>query len=88
MAEKGKKVAGLNSQHSAQNYLKIVDNKYQVLKETLGSGSFATTYLTIDLSTGEKLACKMISKMSLIEKINESKNKSLTKEYFVGALKN
>ena len=30
----------------------------------------------------------MIEKKNLIEKINLSKNKSLTKEYFINALKN
>lgn len=59
--------------------LKIVDGKYLIKNKKLGEGSFAETYLAIDNTTGQELACKMISKKNLIEKINASKNKSLTK---------
>ena len=68
--------------------VKIVDGRYHIKNKPLGEGSFAQTYLAVDQSTGEELACKMISKKNLIDKINASKNKSLTKEYFVSALKN
>lgn len=67
--------------------MKIVDGKYQIKDKALGKGSFATTYLCIDSSIGSVIACKMISKKHLIEKINLSKNKSLTKEYFIHSLK-
>lgn len=59
--------------------LKIVDGKYLVKTKKLGQGSFAQTYLAIDNTTGHEIACKMISKKNLIEKINASKNKSMTK---------
>ena len=58
---------------------KTVDGNYQVKNKLLGKGSFAETFLAIDIMTGEELACKMISKRNLIDKINSSKNKSLTK---------
>jgi serine/threonine protein kinase len=67
--------------------LKIVDGKYQIKDKILGKGSFATTYLCVDGNKGVIIACKMISKKHLIEKINLSKNKSLTKEYFIHSLK-
>jgi len=65
-----------------------VDGKYQIKNYVLGAGSFAKTYLAVDSKTGNVLACKMIEKQSLISKINLSKHKNLTKEYFVTALKN
>ena len=68
--------------------MKIVDGKYHVKTKELGKGSFAITYLAIDSTNGQELACKMISKKNLIDKINASKHKALTKEYFIGALKN
>ena len=68
--------------------IKILDGRYHIKNKGLGEGSFAQTFLAIDQSNGEELACKMISKKNLIDKINASKNKSLTKEYFVSALKN
>lgn len=58
---------------------KIVDGKYLVKNKRIGEGSFAETYLAIDNTNGQELACKMISKKNLIDKINSSKNKSLTK---------
>lgn len=68
--------------------LKIVDGKYMIKNKKLGEGSFAETFLAIDNANGQELACKMISKKHLIEKINASKHKTLTKEYFITALKN
>jgi serine/threonine protein kinase len=68
--------------------IKVVDGHYSIKDKKLGEGSFAKTYLAIDTKTGKVLACKMIEKKNLIEKINLSKNKSLTKEYFINALKN
>lgn len=68
--------------------LKVVDARYSVKDKMLGAGSFAKTYLAIDTKSGKVIACKMIEKKNLIEKINLSKNKSLTKEYFINALKN
>jgi serine/threonine protein kinase len=59
--------------------LKIVDSKYIVKNKLLGRGSFAQTYLAIENTTGKQLACKMISKKDLIQKINASKHKTLTK---------
>jgi serine/threonine protein kinase len=56
-----------------------VDGRYQIKDKKLGSGSFATTYLCIDAKKESIIACKMVSKKHLIEKINNSKNKSLTK---------
>lgn len=67
---------------------KVVDGHYSIKDKKLGEGSFAKTYLSIDTKTGKVLACKMIEKKNLIDKINLSKNKSLTKEYFINALKN
>lgn len=54
----------------------------------LGEGSFAKTYLATDTKNSKIVACKMIEKKNLIDKINLSKNKSLTKDYFINALKN
>ena len=59
--------------------LKVVDGRYSVKDKMLGSGSFARTYPAIDSKNGKLIACKMIEKKNLIEKINLSKNKSLTK---------
>ena len=67
---------------------KVVDGHYSIKDKKLSEGSFAKTYLSIDTKTGKVLACKMIEKKNLIDKINLSKNKSLTKEYFINALKN
>ena len=66
----------------------MVDGHYSIKDRKLGEGSFAKTYLAVDTKTGKMLACKMIEKKNLIDKINLSKNKSLTKEYFINALKN
>lgn len=68
--------------------LKVVDGRYSIKDRMLGEGSFAKTYLAIDTKSSKVIACKMIEKKNLIEKINLSKNKSLTKEYFINALKN
>ena len=68
--------------------LKVVDGRYSVKDKMLGFGSFAKTYLAIDTTKNKIIACKMIEKKHLIEKINLSTNKSLTKEYFINALKN
>jgi len=68
--------------------LKVVDGRYSVKDKMLGMGSFAKTYLAIDTKSNRVIACKMIEKKNLIEKINQTKNKSLTKEYFINALKN
>ena len=68
--------------------LKVVDGRYSVKDKMLGFGSFAKTHLAIDTKSNKVIACKMIEKKNLIEKINLSKNKSLTKEYFINALKN
>ncbi|KAJ3156584.1 Checkpoint kinase 2 [Geranomyces variabilis] len=39
----------------------IISNRYYLLaSKTLGSGSFATVKLAVDLKTGERLACKVI----------------------------
>lgn len=59
--------------------LKVVDGRYSVKDKMLGMGSFATTYLAIDTKQNRVIACKMITKKNLIEKINQTKNKSLTK---------
>lgn len=66
----------------------MVDGRYSIKEKMLGQGSFAKTYLALDTKNNHVLACKMIEKKHLIEKINLSKNKSLTKEYFINALKN
>lgn len=68
--------------------LKVVDGRYSIKDKKLGEGSFAKTYLALDTKNGKMIACKMIEKKHLIEKINLSKNKTLTKEYFINALKN
>jgi len=59
--------------------LKVVDSRYSIKDKKLGEGSFAKTYLAIDTKSNKVIACKMIEKKNLIEKINLSKNKSLTK---------
>jgi serine/threonine protein kinase len=66
----------------------VVDGRYSIKEKKLGEGSFAKTYLAVDTKTSTILACKMIESKNLIEKINLSKNKTLTKEYFINALKN
>lgn len=65
-----------------------MDGRYSIKDRKLGEGSFAKTYLAMDMKSGKVVACKMIEKKNLIDKINLSKNKSLTKEYFINALKN
>lgn len=66
----------------------MVDGRYSIKDKKLGEGSFAKTYLALDTKTNKIVACKMIEKKNLIEKINLSKHKALTKEYFINALKN
>ena len=56
-----------------------MDGRYSVKDKMLGMGSFAKTYLAIDTKSNKVIACKMIEKKNLIEKINQTKNKSLTK---------
>jgi serine/threonine protein kinase len=75
---------GIEEMHT----LKVVDGRYSIKDRKLGEGSFAKTYLAIDTKSSKVIACKMIEKKNLIDKINLSKNKSLTKEYFINALKN
>lgn len=65
-----------------------MDGRYSIKDKKLGEGSFAKTYLASDTKTSKVVACKMIEKKNLIDKINLSKNKSLTKDYFINALKN
>ena len=84
--EKQKKKEG--GHHQGLQTIKIVDGKYLIKNKKLGQGSFAQTYLAIDNSNHHQLACKMISKQNLIQKINASKQKNLAKEYFITALKN
>lgn len=59
--------------------LKVVDGRYSIKDKKLGEGSFAKTYLALDTKSNKIIACKMIEKKNLIEKINSSKNKTLTK---------
>ena len=59
--------------------LKVVDGRYSIKDKKLGEGSFAKTYLAHDTKSNKIIACKMIEKKNLIEKINSSKNKTLTK---------
>ena len=54
--------------------LKVVDGRYSVKDKKLGEGSFAKTYMAIDTKSNQVIACKMIEKKNLIEKINLSKN--------------
>jgi len=44
--------------------------------------------MAVDTKNNQIIACNIIEKKNLIEKINLSKNKMLTKEYFINALKN
>ncbi len=66
--------------------MKQVDGKYIIKRLELGKGSFSTTYLA--LKDDELIACKMIAKKDLVDKINASHNKQPTKEYLLGSLKN
>jgi serine/threonine protein kinase len=54
----------------------------------LGQGSFAKTYLAINVETKQALACKMISKQELLDLINAYQAKNSAKNYFIKALKN
>jgi serine/threonine protein kinase len=51
----------------------------------LGEGHYAQTYIAIS-SSNEILACKMINKKQLIERINNSKNKTMTKDFFTNMI--
>ena len=59
--------------------IKVVDGKYQIKNKKLGEGSFAVAHLAIDAKNGEELACKMISKKGILDRINASRDKTLTK---------
>lgn len=49
----------------------MIDGKYQVLKKKLGKGSFAQTYLTVMQEPYTLLACKMICKKDMLERVRE-----------------
>ena len=66
--------------------LKTVD-RYTIKNHMLGKGNYAETYLALD-SSGTVLACKMIQKKNLIEKINRSKNKTYTRDFLTNAIRN
>lgn len=68
--------------------MKVVDGKYVIKKLALGKGSFSTTYLAVREGKEEPIACKMISKKDLVDRINASQNKLPTKDYLLTALKN
>jgi len=70
------------------NY-KLVDQKYYIKNKLLGSGSFAETYLaTLKENENILLACKMISKQSIIDKLVKTENPVARKEYIINSLKN
>lgn len=66
--------------------LKTVD-RYVIKNHLLGEGSYAKTYLALN-SAQDILACKMIGKKNLIEKINNSKNKEKTRDFIVNSIRN
>jgi hypothetical protein len=68
--------------------MKVVDGKYIIKKLALGKGSFSTTYLALREGKEGPIACKMIAKKDLVDRINASQNKVPTKDYLLSALKN
>jgi serine/threonine protein kinase len=68
--------------------MKTVEDKYQIKEKLLGQGTFAKTYVAINIKTKQILACKMISKQELLDLINAYKAKNSAKNYFIKALKN
>ncbi|EGR30075.1 protein kinase domain protein [Ichthyophthirius multifiliis] len=70
------------------NY-KLVDQKYYIKNHVLGRGNFAETYLaTLKENENQILACKLISKDSLMEKLRKSKEPESRKKYIIDSLKN
>ena len=55
----------------------------------MGKGNFANTYLaTLKEDQTQMLACKMIQKQDIIEKLKNSSNPEARKEYIINSLKN
>jgi hypothetical protein len=68
---------------------KLVDQKYIIKNYPLGRGNFATTYLAVmKADQTQLLACKMIQKSDILEKLKNSKNAEQRKEYIINSLKN
>lgn len=55
--------------------MKVIDGKYIIKKEKLGRGSFADTFLTV-LEPNTLLACKMICKQEMLDKVRNSTRRS------------
>lgn len=73
---------------SLSNY-KLIDSKYFIKNKKLGKGNFAETYLaTLKEDENKILACKMIQKSTIIEKLKNSSNPEARKEYIIQSLKN
>jgi hypothetical protein len=53
----------------------VIDGKYIIKKEELGRGSFAITHLTV-LEPNTLLACKMICKQKMLEKVPPTRLRS------------
>jgi hypothetical protein len=51
------------------NNLKIINHRYQLLNNLLGKGNYGEIYLTVDLQNNHKIACKMISKSKLMQRL-------------------
>ena len=67
---------------------KLVDQKYFIKNYSLGKGNFANTYLaTLKEDQTQMLACKMIQKQDIIEKLKNSSNPEARKEYIINSLK-
>ena len=63
---------------------KLVDNTYIIKNHRLGKGNFAETYLAVMKEDPTKLlACKMITKSSIKDRVKNSKNPEKRKEYII-----
>ncbi|EAS05912.1 plant dual-specificity MAP kinase kinase family domain protein (macronuclear) [Tetrahymena thermophila SB210] len=73
---------------SVQNF-KLIDKKYYMKNHVLGKGNFAETYLATRVEDENQiLACKMIAKQQIMEKLRRAPDPEGRKKYIIDALKN
>ncbi|KAL4486161.1 hypothetical protein ABPG72_012214 [Tetrahymena utriculariae] len=73
---------------NVQNF-KLIDKKYYMKNHVLGKGNFAETYLATRVEDENQiLACKMIAKQQIMEKLKKAPDPEGRKKYIIDALKN
>jgi serine/threonine protein kinase len=74
------------SQKPSQTF-RVIDSRYEIKNIFLGEGTFGEVFVCWDRVAREVLAVKAISKAKLLDKINSSKSKDKTKEFYIKSLR-